>query len=693
MSWVFATDQLRYSSNLPVHLRDLRSLKTLHPEVYKQFMEGRFVGHKSNRAHSGLSVDQLHEQQIADLKGDGGIIGLTDHIENMHEMLVVAPEFARLMNQFEVSSSFTKQPQYTHHEQYHKFQTVFHSDVNALLHSFKDYGNIFMEDSGQLTALDTGRIMNQDVVDSVRNIESLGREKYECFVRERILSQDLPWNATIHNMKLPLMAYNNKPAKKKTDMSAVKKDRTQFVQMLISAQAGREINAEVFANENSEYPPSLTRREEMYFGNKSELLNCLEADIQKVTSSPNAGGIVLDGFVILRLLSPAPGSTFQQYADKFISYLHDKCVNEVSRVDVVWDVRNDQTVKLARASRGSGIRTRVRPMSKIPTNWHGFLRVSSNVTELVEFLADNIQQFNLPGKIIVSTVGERTISSSAELNHDHISPCTHEEADYRIILHVADMARNGVHKVLIRTIDTDVLVLCIAFYHRIQGLQELWLGFGRSNTFRYIPVHVISRRLGLPKCKALLGFHAFTGCDSVSAFYGITKKRAWLVWKDNPKFTPAFQALSNPSPDIPPLMMKLLEEFAVLIYSSTLDSNTVNRARYELFHFAGKDFDNLPPTQNALHLHIRRAAYTGGHIWGQAMTKVPSLPSPTQWGYEIKSDILQPTWTTTPTISKQFIKICHCKTECKPPCVCTVNKVCCTSLCTCRGDCYGHPRF
>ena len=87
---------------------------------------------------------------------------------------------------------------------------------------------------------------------------------------------------------------------------------------------------------------------------------------------------MFDGFVVLRLITPTSGSTFQEYADSFISHINRYC-DEVSRVDVVWDVRHEHLVKLVRASRGTGIRTKVRPLSKIPTNWQGFLRVSSNV--------------------------------------------------------------------------------------------------------------------------------------------------------------------------------------------------------------------------------------------------------------------------------------------------------------------------
>jgi len=38
-------------------------------------------------------------------------------------------------------------------------------------------GNPFLEDTGHLISLDTSRIMPDDVVDTVRNISKIGKEK------------------------------------------------------------------------------------------------------------------------------------------------------------------------------------------------------------------------------------------------------------------------------------------------------------------------------------------------------------------------------------------------------------------------------------------------------------------------------------------------------------------------------------
>ena len=83
--------------------------------------------------------------------------------------------------------------------------------------------------------------------------------------------------------------------------------RSQFVQMLFSVQAGREINEEVFACESNEFPPSLTKRGGMYFGSTSNLLPGPESSKNVPptnTNDPAVDGMVLDGCVMLRFIPP-----------------------------------------------------------------------------------------------------------------------------------------------------------------------------------------------------------------------------------------------------------------------------------------------------------------------------------------------------------------------------------------------------
>jgi len=39
----------------------------------------------------------------------------------------------------------------------------------------------------------------------------------------------------------------------------------------------------------------------------------------------------------------------------------------------------------------------------------------------------------------------------------------------------------------------------------------------------------------------------------------------------------------------------------------------------------------IPPTKAALEEHVKRAAYQGGHAWGQVLLPASELPPATSW--------------------------------------------------------------
>lgn len=75
------------------------------------------------------------------------------------------------------------------------------------------------------------------------------------------------------------------------------------------------------------------------------------------------------------------------------------------------------------------------------------------------------------------------VLSSHPQETDPIAPCTHEEADTRMLFHVADAARKGLRKLILRTVDTDVVVLAIAHVCQLD-IEELWVAFGTGKNFR-----------------------------------------------------------------------------------------------------------------------------------------------------------------------------------------------------------------
>ena len=120
-----------------------------------------------------------------------------------------------------------------------------------------------------------------------------------------------------------------------------------------------------------------------------------------------------------------------------------------------------------------------------------------------------------------------------------------------MMLNVADKVKQNVTKIRIVSNGTDVVGTSLAFFHANTNLEQLWITFGTGKAKHFIPIHTIARRLGAEKCEVLLGFHAITGCDSVSAFYGRGKKHAWDVWSEFPPVTKAFCYISHSPEGIP----------------------------------------------------------------------------------------------------------------------------------------------
>ena len=168
---------------------------------------------------------------------------------------------------------------------------------------------------------------------------------------------------------------------------------------------------------------------------------------------------------------------------------------------------------------------------------------------------------------------------------------------------MADAVRKGFQKVMVRT------VLAIAMFNQI-GADELWLAFGTRSNFRYIPVHDVVAGMDPRICATLPVFHALTGCDTVSAFSGRGKKTAWNTWEVFPEVTEAFEDLLLMQQDMSEATMALLERFVVLLYDRTNDIMNVNDARKQLFTQKSRSLENLPPSQEALKQHIKRACFS-----------------------------------------------------------------------------------
>ena len=109
-------------------------------------------------------------------------------------------------------------------------------------------------------------------------------------------------------------------------------------------------------------------------------------------------------------------------------------------------------------------------------------------------------------------------------------------------------------------------------------------------------------------CRSLIGMHAFTGCDSISALAGKGKSRALKLLMANSDYVAAFSNLGNTWLVSADLLSKL-EEFVCALYGKRLQN--VDLLRYQLYCSKGGKVEPeaLPPCKSTLALHAKRANY------------------------------------------------------------------------------------
>ena len=633
--WFHTLDHTNYARWIPVHLKDMAELQTKHPEVAREFNAGKFTVQKTNRVFSAIPIDQAHEQLNACIKGDGGAVGLTDNPKALRRWMIAGPEVARVIEEFQYEHQhWGRRADTCHHDQTASVQASFVKDVLSLVNVFEDLGNPFQEESTDLLVLDNKEIADPAAVETVQNVRRIGQDQFKDFTRECLLERTKSINDAIHRNKLKLFSSSTTKtvSKGKLQLKSLKNDMELFSRLYIGCQTRDGNLEEFFRHENQACPPALSEGGNLRLGIKSDLLICMEELSEAQSDVPPSTCIILDGAAIIQMLRPGAAKNFDEYAHQvFIPYISSQHRN-ASRLDLVWDIYLADSLKgSARAKRGKGVRRCVVAAAAIPGIWQNFLRVDSNKTDLFRFLSDAlVKSFDQDDKQLIITDRDTVLSKPALEDLASLSPCSHEEADTRMLLHAAHAARHNHCKILIRTVDTDVVVLAVSVAQRLQAEAELWLAFGTGKNFRYLAAHKLAHGLGPERAQALPMFHALTGCDTVSSFAGHGKKTAWATWKALPDLTGALLKLSCAPSNIPEDVMCTIERCVILLYDRTNTCTDIDKARRKLFT-RKNNVQQIPPTRAALEQHVKRAAYQGGHVWGQTLMPTPALPSPTSW--------------------------------------------------------------
>ena len=186
------------------------------------------------------------------------------------------------------------------------------------------------------------------------------------------------------------------------------------------------------------------------------------------------------------MIKPRTSVSFDWYVTQVMEYVRKQFRGDVQRVDMVFDEYWKDSLKAAtRSKRGKSSRRHVEGNKQVPSNWQELLRIGENKSELFRLIIDRIVDEEFPGQVIVTRDDE--VLSSVPCDLAWLMSCTHEEADIRMFVHATYGAEHGMNKILLRTVDTYVVVLGISMAQKI-GCDCIWfaVGTGTNPKFRYL---------------------------------------------------------------------------------------------------------------------------------------------------------------------------------------------------------------
>ena len=264
-----------------------------------------------------------------------------------------------------------------------------------------------------------------------------------------------------------------------------------------------------------------------------------------VHQTPPGCAVTFDGMSEIQKMADHVPPTFGEFATVLLKSTVDKTVQcGGTRADFVCDRYLYTSIKeqeRMRRNHGNEEAQHLRALSaaqKTPKQFRRFLLSRKNKESLSEYLFEHwssVSPSTLKNISLYVSHGEHchSISASSDgeslvvLQVDNLTSDI-EEADCRMLLH-AKHASEQSRDVIIRSNDTDVFVLCLAFGHTFPS--QLLLAFSDTTLLNIKQVH---GHYGKDFCEAVCGLHAFTGCDTVSCFAGKGKVKPLALLQKTP---------------------------------------------------------------------------------------------------------------------------------------------------------------
>ena len=703
LPWFFAYDHANYARYGTLYYAEMTKLEETHTEVFEALTERGYFTFQS-RHHSpfsSIACDQAIEQTVnRDSKSQGGLIGFTRKSSASQRWTLSHPERTAVHTEMKKLLVFDN----TDAESYEMREKAWKADED-MRETMKEIItariNPFSFQTSKLVHITSGAEASDEVQRDLETANTIGENQLSEFVQKRISAEEVDFNASIKSNKLK--TFTALPtAKRKSKEKVLECSHRLFDRLLVISQQRNLDLRKVLTFSLGNISWSLANSDGSILKTaKSALMAAVEKDVDdqpsvyvKQDQLPAFDAVVIDAMAEIQTLKTPP--TFGMVASQLLKRIGSiASVYRTCHVDFVCDTYPDVSIKGGERSRrsmkGSQKVAVFGPNQSVP-KWSEFLADGSNKTALVKFLKETwstskVEQkldliitfsnechkisYNLDGSVVVGQV--ESLSSD------------HEEADTRMLSHIANiMDGKPSSKVLIKCQDTDVFLICLSLVDELPS-QELIYCCGKRERLRYVNMGNLSTILTPEHCKALLGLHALSGCDSVSAFYSKGKKTFFKLLKNNPEYCAPLKSLGEAF-EVDVSTRRSIETFICRLYGE--ETNSINEARYKIFCSPSRTSQsNLPPTQDELDLHISRACYQTA-IWRRAKETTINAPLPQGHGWHMEKGELKVKWMNQQPAPADVLMdmFCRCKTGCQSRrCQCIKADLKCTDMCRCSG--------
>ena len=366
---------------------------------------------------------------------------------------------------------------------------------------------------------------------------------------------------------------------------------------------------------------------------KSALLSILEGKMTDVQStSPQASAYIVDGQYLLHTLPPNLPSTYGGLARSILVQVVALCSKEVHLISDDYQSVSLKDVERGRRGNDASHYLITGPEQKRPSDLKKALKSSSFKKELPKFLAQEWRDptyaqllgtcriyLDIPNEVLLFRVTHECV----EVESVEALISNHVEADTKICLHALEADTNYEDgAIVVRAHDTDIAVILLHHCSKFKRIVLMDVGTASKRDRRFINISEIYRNLGPALCSALVGFHAFTGCDFTSAFIRKGKKKPFALLLKSTDTQEAFRELAT-CQEVNEKTKRTLQLFVAANYGAR-GFRSLNEHRFQVFQKAygpkalsakplqklkGITASSIPPCEVELDQNLQRAAF------------------------------------------------------------------------------------